>query len=50
MRVSLSAAEARGLALRPQLFSRDARRGARPIDVLDRLGAIQTLSSGATTC
>jgi uncharacterized protein YcaQ len=41
MRISLSADEARGLALRAQLFSRDARKGARPIDVLDRLGAIQ---------
>ena len=41
MRISLSADEARGLALRAQLFANEARDGAEPIDVLDRLGAIQ---------
>ncbi len=38
MRASLSAAEARGLALRAQLFGAPA---LQPIDLLDRLGAIQ---------
>ena len=38
MRVSLSAAEARGLALRAQRFGQRPRQ---PIDVLDQLGAIQ---------
>jgi uncharacterized protein len=40
MRASLSAEEARGLALRAQHFG-DATHLAEPIDVLDRLGAIQ---------
>src|SRR4051812_44910944 len=38
MRASLSAAEARGLALRAQLFGHDP---LEPTDLLDRLGAIQ---------
>ncbi|HEY3057486.1 MAG TPA: crosslink repair DNA glycosylase YcaQ family protein [Chloroflexota bacterium] len=41
MRISLSADEARGLALRAQRFASDRAAPTEPIDLLDQLGAIQ---------
>jgi uncharacterized protein len=41
MRISLSADEARGLALRAQRFASEYAAPTEPIDVLDQLGAIQ---------